>query len=72
MSELGAVPAAAVSAFDLSREDMNSAMPVLSRTPASHLALNHLEGLRNNDCLMISLHIVLRDLAFVCFGFLCQ
>ncbi len=68
MPELGAVPAAAVSAFYFAGEDVDSAVPVFPGNPASHLTLNHLEGLRINDGFVIPFDIVLRNLAFVGLG----
>ena len=51
---------------------MDAAVVLPAFAALLHLPLNHLEGIRVDDGLMVVLHIVLRDFALIDFLFLCQ
>ncbi len=63
--DLRAVPAAALAAADFAGEGVNAAVVLLALAALGHLPLNHVELLRRDDRLVVSLHVVLRDLALV-------
>ena len=65
MPDLRSVPAAAFAAFDLGGEGVDSAVVFLTPATAFHLALNHLEYVWVDDGFMVSLNVVLRNLALV-------
>ncbi len=51
--DLGAVPAATISAFDFPGKEVDTAVPVPALGASGHLALHHLKGLRIDDGLVL-------------------
>lgn len=68
--DLGAVPAAALAAFDFAGEVVDTAVAVPARTAFLKLNLHLVKNIRINDGLMFTLDVVLRNLAFVDLCFL--
>ena len=62
---LGAVPATADSAFYPAGEKVDAAVPSSALLSLFQLTLHHLENLRLDNRLVVSLDVVLRDLALV-------
>ena len=63
--DLRPVPAAAVSALELTGKDADRALAVPALGAGSHQRLHHLEGLRIDNGLVVVLDVVLRDFTLV-------
>ena len=70
--DLGAIPSAAVAALDPAGEQVDTAVAILALGPSGQFPLDHLEGLRIDDGLVVVLHVVLRDLTLIGFHLLGQ
>lgn len=72
VSGLGAIPAAAVTAFNPAGEKVDTAMPPSAVLSLFQLTLHHLENIRLYDSLVVSLDIVLWNLALVDLFLFCE
>ena len=62
----------AISTEDSTCEHSHTAVSCRHRASAFHLGLNHIKHLGSNNCRMAVLYIILRNFAFVYFGFFCK
>ena len=63
--DLGAVPAAALSALDLARKNANAAVALTALSAVSTLRLGKVENLGRDDCGVAVFKVILRKLTFV-------
>lgn len=69
---LGAVEAAAFALADFPGEGSDAGAVLLSSAALFEFPLDHVEGLWCDDCLVVSLNVVLGDFTLVDFGLFCQ
>lgn len=67
MPDFRAIPASAVTAYYLTWESANTALPILPCMHDCHLLLDCVKFLLWDDRLVVAFHIILRNLAFIDF-----